>query len=61
MATATFFDCCSLWSRHRLFLTGDGGPLAGGVFLLAGLGVLTHGPALGILMSIAKVKRLVQS
>ena len=41
MATASVFDRPSLWSRIRLYLTGYDGPLAFGVFLLAGLGLVT--------------------
>ncbi len=41
MATASVFDHPSLWSRIRPYLTGYDGPLAFGVFLLAGLGLVT--------------------
>ena len=41
MATASVFDRPSLWSRIRPYLTGYDGPLAFGVFLLAGLGLVT--------------------
>ena len=41
MATASVFDRPSLWSRIRPYLSGYDGPLAFGVFLLAGLGLIT--------------------